>query len=67
MASGAGSLNVACGGAAWYHGALEPRPVLGSGPAPRAADIGRALSLVKRSIAAWLMVIAVLAAVSFLL
>lgn len=62
MASGAGSLEVACGGAAWYHGALEPRPVLGCGQAPRAVDIGRALSLVKRSIALWLATVAVLAA-----
>ncbi|MGN6232268.1 MAG: CobD/CbiB family cobalamin biosynthesis protein [Trinickia sp.] len=67
MASGAGSLNVACGGAARYHGMLEPRPVLGCGPAPRADDIGRALALVKRSIAAWLAAIALLAAASILL
>ncbi|MGG1948166.1 CobD/CbiB family cobalamin biosynthesis protein [Trinickia sp. NRRL B-1857] len=62
MASGAGSLEVACGGAAWYHGALEPRPVLGCGQPPQAVDIGRALSLVKRSIALWLATVAVLAA-----
>ncbi|PMS21621.1 cobalamin biosynthesis protein [Trinickia dabaoshanensis] len=66
MASGAGSLNVACGGAAWYHGALEPRPVLGRGHVPGAADVGRALSLVKRSIALWLAVVAMLAAVAIL-
>ncbi|WP_421046136.1 adenosylcobinamide-phosphate synthase CbiB [Paraburkholderia sp. A1RI-2L] len=60
MASGAGSLNVACGGAAWYHGVLEARPALGCGHAPGAADVGRALSLVKRSIAVWLAVMAVL-------
>ena len=64
MASGAGSLNVACGGAARYHGMLEPRPVLGCGPAPRADDIGRALALVKRSIAGWLAAIVLLAAAS---
>jgi len=64
MASGAGSLDVACGGAASYHGALEARPVLGRGPAPGAADIGRALALVKRSVALWLTVVALLAAVS---
>ena len=66
MASGAGSLDVACGGAAWYHGALEPRPVLGCGQTPRAADIGRALSLVKRSIALWLAAVAVSATVAIL-
>jgi len=66
MASGAGSLDVACGGAAWYHGALEPRPALGCGQVPRAVDIGRALSLVKRSIALWLLAVALLAAVTIL-
>ncbi|WP_296655295.1 CobD/CbiB family cobalamin biosynthesis protein [Paraburkholderia sp.] len=66
MASGAGSLNVACGGAAWYHGVLEARPALGCGHAPGAADVGRALSLVKRSIVAWLAVMALLAAASAL-
>jgi adenosylcobinamide-phosphate synthase len=64
MASGAGSLKVACGGAARYHGLLEARPVLGSGPMPEAADIGRALSLVKRSVGLWLVAIACAAAVS---
>jgi adenosylcobinamide-phosphate synthase len=64
MASGAGSLNVACGGAARYHGLLEARPILGSGAMPEAADIGRALSLVKRSIGVWLVAIACAAAVS---
>lgn len=64
MASGAGSLNVACGGAARYHGVLEARPVLGSGAIPEAAHIGRALSLVKRSVGLWLIVIAGAAAVS---
>ena len=62
MASGAGSLNVECGGAAWYHGAREERPTLGCGLAPGAADIGRALSLVKRSVAVWLAAMALLAA-----
>lgn len=64
MASGAGSLDVACGGAAWYHGVLEPRPELGCGQPPEAIDIGRALWLVKRSIALWLAVIALLATVT---
>jgi adenosylcobinamide-phosphate synthase len=64
MASGAGSLNVACGGAARYHGLLEARPLLGSGQAPQAADIGRALSLVKRSVGLWLAAIACAAIVS---
>lgn len=52
MASGAGSLQVLLGGAASYHGVSEARPVLGEGSAPQAADIGRALVLVRRG--AWL-------------
>jgi adenosylcobinamide-phosphate synthase len=52
MASGAGCLNIKLGGAARYHGNLEDRPALGAGQAPQAADIGRAMTLVKRG--AWL-------------
>jgi adenosylcobinamide-phosphate synthase len=54
MASGAGSLRVALGGPASYHGTLENRPALGSGPAPQADDIDRALRLVDRSVIVWL-------------
>ena len=54
MAAGAGSLGVQLGGAAIYHGAEEIRPPLGSGPAPAAADLGRAISLVRRSLWLWL-------------
>lgn len=52
MASGAGSLNVKLGGAANYHGSMEQRPALGTELAPQAADIARAMALVKRG--AWL-------------
>lgn len=54
MASGAGSLNVKLGGAANYHGSIEARPALGTQQAPQAADISRAMALVKRG--AWLWV-----------
>ncbi|HXU93459.1 MAG TPA: adenosylcobinamide-phosphate synthase CbiB [Gallionella sp.] len=54
MASGAGSLSVKLGGAASYHGAIEERPPLGAGDAPRAADIGRAVGLVQRGVLLWL-------------
>ena len=64
MASGAGSLKVACGGTARYHGVDEPRPPLGFGAAPRAQDIGRARSLVWRALALWLVVLTVLAVLS---
>ncbi len=54
MAAGAGALGVRLGGAAVYHGAIEQRPALGTGAAPQAADIGRAVSLVQRSLWLWL-------------
>jgi len=64
MASGAGSLDVSCGGSARYHGVDEARPPLGSGAAPHARDIGRALSLVRRALLAWLAGLILLAAAS---
>lgn len=57
MASGAGALRVQLGGAAIYHGELEQRPALGCGMAAGAADIARAVRLVRRTLYAWLMII----------
>ena len=57
MAAGAGSLGVRCGGAAIYHGHEEIRPPLGAGPAPVAADLQRAITLVRRSLWLWLAVL----------
>jgi len=54
MASGAGSLGVLLGGAARYHGIDEARPALGTGPAPVAEDILRALRLLRHSLMLWL-------------
>lgn len=54
MAAGAGSLGVLLGGPASYHGQAEARPPLGAGPAPVAADLGRALALIRRSLWLWL-------------
>lgn len=54
MAAGAGSLGVALGGAAIYHGQLEERPPLGAGAPPTAADLGRAVGLVRRGLWLWL-------------
>jgi len=54
MAAGAGALGVQLGGAAMYHGQMEQRPALGSGSAPTAADIPRALALVQRGQWLWL-------------
>jgi len=56
MAAGAGALQVSLGGPAVYHGHLEVRPRLGEGPAPQAADIRRALALVRRGLRLWLIV-----------
>jgi adenosylcobinamide-phosphate synthase len=56
MSSGAGSLGLALGGPAVYHGQIEERPVLGEGRPACGEDIPRALSLVRRSLALWLAV-----------
>jgi adenosylcobinamide-phosphate synthase len=60
MAAGAGALGVALGGAARYHGVPKERPALGLGRAPDAADIGRAVRLVRRGVVAWLAALAAL-------
>jgi len=57
MAAGAGALCVKLGGAAIYHGKLEQRPPLGCGMAAGAADITRAVRLVRHTLYAWLAVI----------
>lgn len=54
MAAGAGSLGVQLGGTAIYHGREELRPPLGTGQVPQAADIGRAIALVRRGLWLWL-------------
>lgn len=53
MAAGAGALEIELGGAAHYHGELKQRPPLGCGRAPRAADIARAVQLVRRGLVVW--------------
>jgi adenosylcobinamide-phosphate synthase len=53
MASGAGALGVALGGAAVYDGKVEWRPALGTGPAASAADILHAWRLVRRTTLLW--------------
>src|SRR5574343_533758 len=56
MAAGAGSLGVELGGAAIYHGELEIRHPLGEGPPPVAADLARAIRLIRHSLFLWLAV-----------
>lgn len=53
MAAGAGALAVQLGGPAVYFGRLESRPALGCGAKPAAADIGRAVRLVRRGVRLW--------------
>lgn len=62
MAAGAGSLGLALGGAAIYHGQREERPALGAGNSPAAADIPRAMALVRRSLGLWLAVLILIGA-----
>lgn len=61
MASGAGALGLALGGAATYEGVLEQRPPLGLGRAAGPADIGRAWHLVLSVTWLWMGLLAVCA------
>jgi len=54
MAAGAGALGVKLGGAAPYDGHWHARPALGWGDAPDAEAIRRALHLLYRAVAIWL-------------
>ncbi|KAF1070954.1 MAG: Cobalamin biosynthesis protein CobD [Pseudomonas citronellolis] len=57
MAAGAGALGVSLGGGARYHGEWHERPALGEGASAGARDIWRALSLVRRGVLLWLLLI----------
>ncbi|QQQ02477.1 adenosylcobinamide-phosphate synthase CbiB [Lysobacter enzymogenes] len=61
MAAGAGALGVRLGGDAPYRGVWESRPQLGEGATPDAGSIRRALALVERGTALWLLAVAVAA------
>jgi adenosylcobinamide-phosphate synthase len=65
MASGAGALGVALGGAATYDGEVEQRPPLGSGREADAGDIARAWLLVADTTFLWLAVIGTAAALVY--
>jgi len=58
MAAGAGALSLSLGGAAVYAGQMQPRPRLGTGAAPAAVDITRAVNLVHRALVLWLLLAA---------
>jgi adenosylcobinamide-phosphate synthase len=55
MAAGAGALAVRLGGPAPYEGQWHERPALGWGEAPEAESIRRALTLLYRAVALWLL------------
>lgn len=57
MAAGAGALGVELGGAAVYHGEVHQRPALGEGAPADAESIAGALSLLRRGVALWLVVV----------
>ena len=57
MASGAGALGIALGGAARYNGVLEQRPPLGLGRAAAPEDIARAWRLVLGTTLLWVLVV----------
>ena len=59
MAAGAGALGIQLGGTARYHGQPYWRPALGQGSLAEPEDIERALALLWRATALWLLVILV--------
>ena len=59
MSAGAGALGVSLGGAAIYHGEVENRPPLGTGPLAAGKDIARAWRLVRLTTALWLLLICI--------
>ena len=64
MAAGAGALEVALGGGAYYHGQWEERPPLGTGSPPDAASIPAALRLVRFGVVLWLTVLIIMEGVA---
>lgn len=64
MSAGAGALGLQLGGAARYEGEWHLRPTLGAGRAAVAADIERALRLVRHSVLLWLAVVMIVDLIS---
>jgi len=65
MASGAGALGLALGGAATYDGVIEERPALGMGRAATAVDIVRAWRLVAGTAALWVSALGLFGGLAF--
>lgn len=60
MATGAGALAIRLGGSACYQGVRQKRPVFGWGQSCKTRHITQSLSLINKSLLAWLIVIAAL-------
>lgn len=58
MTAGAGALNLQLGGPAWYHGQLKQKPWFGGKQTPANADIRLATDLIYKTLALWLLLIA---------
>ncbi len=54
MTSGAGSLNLKLGGAAFYHGLYKDKPFFGGDKLPENSDIYRANKLINQTLILWL-------------
>jgi adenosylcobinamide-phosphate synthase len=67
MATGAGALQLRLGGDARYHNEIQQRPLLGCGADPGGSDIRRALMLVQQTLLLWLVAIAIVTAILFLI
>jgi len=67
MATGAGALKIKLGGKAFYHGDEVIRSDLGVGNEADSKDIGRANTLIQRSIIIWVLFIFILELVSVLI
>ena len=61
MATGAGALDRQLGGAAYYHGELKQRPLLGSDKPVETADIYHSWQLVFRAILLWILITSLVA------
>jgi len=59
MAAGAGALGVRLGGRAPYHDGWRERPLLGYGELPDALTIPSAITLIQRSLALWMLAVAI--------
>jgi len=65
MSAGGGALNITLGGPAQYDGIWHQRIILGCGQEPVAADIDRALHLLRQSVLLWVAVLILLAGLSY--